>query len=286
MDERGEEQEELAEATLVAHLIELRQRIIKALLAVTVVFACLLPFVNRIFALVAKPLTDVLPEDSSMVSIGIVAPIMTPLKTTLFVAIFLAMPAVLFQAWRFVAPGLYRRERRLAFPLLATSIALFYIGVAFAYFIVIRMAFPVMIAMTPDDVLNLPDIDVYLTFILMFFLAFGISFQVPIVTFVLARTGITSVEAMKKARPYVFLAAFVIGMLLTPSEVISQVSLAIPIYVLFESGLLVSSLLLKRQDKKADVDVSGFVWLLLGSAVLRSAARDSGVRAHADGIGN
>ena len=286
MDERGEEQEELAEATLVAHLIELRQRIIKALLAVTVVFACLLPFVNRIFALVAKPLTDVLPEDSSMVSIGIVAPIMTPLKTTLFVAIFLAMPAVLFQAWRFVAPGLYRRERRLAFPLLATSIALFYIGVAFAYFIVIRMAFPVMIAMTPDDVLNLPDIDVYLTFILMFFLAFGISFQVPIVTFVLARTGITSVDAMKKARPYVFLAAFVVGMLLTPSEVISQVSLAIPIYVLFESGLLVSSLLLKRQEKKADVDVSGFVWLLLGSAVARSAARDSGVRAHADGIGN
>jgi sec-independent protein translocase protein TatC len=271
----NDDKDELAEGTLVSHLLELRQRIIKAILAVVLVFLCLLPFVDPIFKFVSKPLTDALPAGSSLVSIGIVAPLMTPIKTTLYVAIFLAMPAVLYQIWRFVAPGLYKREQRSAFPLLATSIALFYIGVAFAYFIVIRMAFPVLIAMTPDNVLNLPDIDVYLSFILMFFLAFGIAFQVPVLTFVLAWTGLASVESMKVARPYVLIGAFVVGMLLTPAEVISQISLAVPVYLLFESGLLVSRFLLRDRPKQDDTGILCLVGALLGASSISRLGRFS-----------
>jgi sec-independent protein translocase protein TatC len=237
------EREELAEGTLISHLIELRQRLIKAVLAITVVFLCMAPFAGRIFVLVSEPLTAVLPEGSSLIAIGITSPFMTPFKTTFYVAVFVAMPIVLYQVWRFVAPGLYRRERRFGVSLLASSIFLFYLGVAFAYFVVIRMAFAFLVRVTPENVANMPDIGEYLSFILGLFLAFGIAFEVPIATLMLVWSGLVEIESLKMARPYVLVGAFAVAMPLTPPEVISQVSLAVPIYVLFEFGIVLSNFL-------------------------------------------
>jgi sec-independent protein translocase protein TatC len=232
--------ETLAEGTLISHLVELRQRLIRAFMAVAVAFACLAPFAPRIFALVAEPLAAVLPEGSSLVAIGIASPFTTPFKTTLYVAVFAAMPVVLYQAWRFVAPGLYRRERRFAIPLLASSIVLFYLGVAFAYFVVVRMAFAFLIRVTPRNVVNLPDIGEYLSFVLGLFLAFGVAFEVPIATLILVRSGLADVAALRNARPYVLIGAFAVAMPLTPPEVVSQIALAIPIYALFELGIVLA----------------------------------------------
>jgi sec-independent protein translocase protein TatC len=237
------EQERLAEGTLISHLVELRRRLIKAILAITVVFLCMAPFAARIFDLVSEPLTAVLPKGSSLVAIGIVSPFTTPFKTTLYVAIFAAMPVVLYQIWRFIAPGLYRRERRFAVPVLVSSIVLFYLGVAFAYLVVVRMAFSFLIRVTPENVINLPDINEYLSFVLSLFLAFGLAFEVPIATLMLVWSGLAEVESLKKARPYVLIGAFAIAMPLTPPEVISQITLAVPMYVLFEIGIALSSVL-------------------------------------------
>ncbi len=246
------EREQLAEDTLISHLIELRQRLIRAVLAVTVIFLCMAPFARRIFVWVSEPLTAVLPEGSSLIAIGVVSPFMTPFKTTFYVAVFLAMPVVLYQVWRFVAPALYRRERRFAVPLLVSSIVLFYLGVAFAYFVVIRMAFAFLIRVTPENVLNMPDIGEYLSFVLGLFLAFGIAFEVPIATLVLVWSGMVEVESLKAARPYVLVGAFAVAMLLTPPEVISMVSLAVPIYVLFELGLVLSQFLQPKVQVEAE----------------------------------
>lgn len=237
------EQERLAEGTLVSHLVELRQRLIKAILAITVVFLCMAPFAAQIFDWVSEPLTAVLPQGSSLVAIGIVSPFTTPFKTTFYVSILAAMPVVLYQAWRFVAPGLYRRERKFAVPLLASSILLFYLGVAFAYLIVVRMAFSFLIRVTPQNVINLPDINEYLSFVLALFLAFGLAFEVPIATLILVWSGLAKVESLKKARPYVLIGAFAIAIPLTPPEVISQITLAVPMYVLYELGIVLSGVL-------------------------------------------
>jgi sec-independent protein translocase protein TatC len=207
------------------------------------VFLCMTPFSARIFNLVSEPLTAVLPKGSSLVAIGIVSPFTTPFKTTLYVAIFAAMPAVLFQVWRFIAPGLYRREKRFAVPLLVSSILLFYLGVAFAYLVVVRMAFAFLIRVTPENVINLPDINEYLSFVLSLFLAFGLAFEVPIATLILVWSGLARVESLKKARPYVLIGAFAVAMPLTPPEVISQITLAVPMYLLFELGIVLSSVL-------------------------------------------
>jgi sec-independent protein translocase protein TatC len=235
--------EALAEGTLISHLTELRHRLIKAVLAVGVIFLCMTPFAREIFVVVSEPLTAVLPAGSSLVAIGIVSPFITPFKTTFYVAVFVAMPVVLYQVWGFVAPGLYRRERRFAVPLLVSSILLFYLGVAFAYFAVIRMAFAFLVGVTPDNVINMPDIGEYLSFVLGLFLAFGVAFEVPIAILVLVWSGMVKVESLKTARPYVLVGAFAVAMPLTPPEVISQVSLAVPIYVLYEVGIAFSKLL-------------------------------------------
>ena len=245
------EREELAEDTLISHLVELRERLIKAVLAVTVVFLCMAPFARRIFVLVSEPLTAVLPDGSSLIATGITSPFMTPFKTTFYVAIFVAMPVVLYQAWRFVAPALYRHERRFAVPLLASSIVLFFLGVAFAYFAVIRTAFAFLVRVTPENVINMPDISEYLSFVLALFLAFGIAFEVPIATLMLVWSGLVGIEALKTARPYVLIGAFAVAMPLTPPEVISQISLAVPIYVLFELGIVLSKVLLPKSQAEA-----------------------------------
>jgi sec-independent protein translocase protein TatC len=245
-------EEDLEEATLMSHLVELRSRIMKAGLAILVVFVCLAPFAQRIFTLVAEPLMAALPPDSTMIATQVASPFLTPFKTTLFVALFFAMPVVIYQVWEFVAPGLYRRERKFAIPLVLSSILLFYAGVAFAYFAVFPLMFAFFTSVTPEGVAMMTDISSYLDFILTIFFAFGIAFEVPIATVMLVSTGLANTKSLKAKRPYVFLGSFVMGMLLTPPDVISQTLLAVPVYLLYEAGIFMSALLI---EKKRDEDV-------------------------------
>lgn len=243
------EREALAEGTLLSHLVELRSRILKALLAVIIAFVCLVPFAQGIFMIVARPLTSVLPGD--MIAIRPGGPFLTPFKTTLFVALFIAMPAVLYQIWAFVAPALYRREKRLAFPLLISSIVLFYLGIAFAYYVVFPLMFAFFVSTTPETVTMMTDIGEYLGFVLALFAAFGVSFQVPVATVLLIATGLFDGQTLRRSRPYVLLGAFVAGMLLTPQDVFSQTLLAVPMYLLFEGGLIMARILLPEKMARA-----------------------------------
>lgn len=243
------QEEQLAEGSLISHLVELRSRLVKASAAVLVMFICLVPFAQNIFSFVADPLIDQLPEGSTMIATQVASPFLTPFKTTLFVALFCAMPVVIYQIWAFVAPGLYRKEKRFAIPLVLSSIVLFYLGIAFAYFVVFPLMFSFFEAVTPVGVLMMTDIASYLDFILTIFFAFGIAFEVPIATVMLVASGMTSTDSLKSKRPYVFLGAFVIGMFLTPPDMISQTLLAVPIYLLFEAGIVMSRLMLSDEDE-------------------------------------
>ncbi len=244
--------EELEEATLVSHLIELRERLMKAFGAVLLVFLCLAPFAEKVFAIVARPLMEELPENSTMIATQVASPFLTPFKTSLFVALFIAMPVVLYQLWAFVAPGLYRREKKFAVPLVVSSILLFYAGVAFAYFVVFPLMFAFFNAVAPEGVAVMTDISSYLDFILVIFFAFGLAFEVPIATVMLVGSGLTTADALSKKRPYVFLGAFVLGMLLTPPDVISQTLLAVPVYLLFEAGIIMSRIMTSGDEEPAE----------------------------------
>ncbi len=248
----AEPEEQLAEGTLMSHLVELRNRLLRAVAAVLVVFLCLAPFARQIFTLVARPLMDQLPAGSQMIATQVASPFVTPFKTTFFVALFLAMPVLIYQAWAFVAPGLYRRERRFAVPLLVSSIILFYVGVSFAYFLVFPTVFRFLAATTPDGVTMMTDINSYLDFTLLTCFSFGAAFEVPVATVLLIGTGLVSAETLARQRPYMFLGAFVVGAVLTPPDVLSQVMLAIPMYLLFEGGLLMARLLYPAEAKAAD----------------------------------
>lgn len=246
-DSHEPEEEQLAEGTLMSHLLELRSRLMKSVLAVVVVFVCLVPFTQEVFEYVSAPLLAVLPEGSEMIATDVASPFLTPFKTAFFVALFIAMPVVLFQAWQFVAPGLYKREKRFAVPLIVSSIVLFYTGIAFAYFVVFRIMFGFFAQVIPGGVAMTPDISAYLSFVLGIFLAFGLAFEVPIATVMLIWSGLVSVKSLKAARPYVFLGAFVVGMFLTPPDVFSQTLLAIPMYLLYEGGLIMAKFLLPEK---------------------------------------
>ena len=246
----GEEEEKLAEGTLLSHLIELRSRLLKSAVAVGVTFVCLLPFSRQIFALVSQPLRQVLPGNA-MIATAVASPLLTPFKLTFFAALFLAMPVVLYQAWAFVAPGLYRREKRFALPLLASSIVLFYLGIAFAYFVVFPLIFGFFTAIAPEGVEVQTDIAQYLDFVTTLVFAFGIAFEVPVATVLLVWTRLVTIEKLGKARPYVFLGAFVVGMFLTPPDVISQTLLSVPIYLLYEVGILMARFLVVRPRLEA-----------------------------------
>lgn len=252
--ENPDGEESLEEASLISHLVELRSRLVKASLTVLGVFVCLVPFAERIFTLVADPLMKKLPEGSTMIATQVASPFLTPFKTTLFVALFIAMPVVIYQIWSFVAPGLYRREKRFAIPMVASSIFLFYSGIAFAQWVVFPLMFGFFAMVTPEGVTMMTDISSYLDFVLTIYLAFGIAFEVPIATVMLIASGLTTPESLKRKRPYVLLGAFVIGMLLTPPDIISQTLLAGPIYLLFEIGILMSRVMVKPQ---ADGDAIG-----------------------------
>ncbi len=242
----NKDDDDLAEGTLLSHLIELRSRLIKIAAAVLVLFVALIPFAQKIFSVVSQPLIDVLPGQQ-MIATAVASPLLTPFKLTFFVALFIAMPVVLYQVWAFVAPGLYKKEKHFAFPLLGSSILLFYAGVAFAYFVVFPLVFGFFTAITPDGVEMMTDISSYLDFITTIVLAFGIAFEVPIATVLLVWTGLTTPDKLGKARPYVFLGAFVVGMLLTPPDIISQTLLAVPVYLLYEAGIIMSRVFAKKR---------------------------------------
>ena len=244
-------QEDLAEGTLLSHLMELRSRLFKMFGAVFIVFLALLPFAKPIFNYVAAPLVSVVPN-GELLALSPVSPLTATIALTFYLALFIAMPIILYQIWAFVAPGLYRKEKRFAFPMLATSIVLFFAGMAFAYFIVFPLVFGFVSTFTPDSVNYQPDMTEYVSFVMMVVLVFGFAFETPIATVLLVWTGLTTTEKLGKARPYVFLGAFVVGMLLTPPDIISQTMLAVPIYILFEMGILMSRLFTKKEQEPAE----------------------------------
>jgi sec-independent protein translocase protein TatC len=239
------EPEPLPEGTLISHLLELRDRLLRSVIAVTIAFIPLAFFQNELFTLVAKPLIDKLPEGTSLIATSVTAPFMAPLKLTLIGALFIAMPYVLYQVWAFIAPGLYKHEKRFAVPLLVSSILLFYIGVAFAYFIVFPLMFAFFTSTTPVGVKMMTDMSSYLDFALMLFLAFGVAFEVPVATVLLVATGLVKVETLKNNRGYVILGIFIVAAILTPPDAVSQCFMAVPMWFLYEFGIVFAQILLR-----------------------------------------
>ena len=236
------------EQSLITHLIELRDRLLKMILCVVVVFLGLAYYANQIYSFLAGPLLKHLPKNSTMIAIEVASPFFTPFKLALVVAVFISVPVILYQFWAFVAPGLYQQERRLILPLLIASTLLFYLGVAFAYFVVFPLIFGFLTATAPEGVAVMTDITQYLDFVLTLFIAFGICFEVPIFTIVLVWTGLVSPAGLAEKRPYVIVGVFVIAMFLTPPDAISQTLLAIPMWMLFELGLLFSRFFVRKTD--------------------------------------
>ncbi|MGH8547927.1 MAG: twin-arginine translocase subunit TatC [Methylococcales bacterium] len=234
------------EQPLISHLVELRSRFLKIIVGVLLVFLGLAPFANQIYTYLAGPLLAHLPASTSMIAIDVASPFFTPFKLALVVAVFLSVPLILYQVWAFVAPGLYRHEKKFVLPLLVASTLLFYLGIAFAYFVVFPLIFVFLTAAAPEGVQVMTDISSYLDFVLALFFAFGASFEVPIATILLVSVGLVTPKALAEKRPYVIVAAFVIGAFLTPPDVISQTLLAVPMWMLFELGLLFSRLFVPR----------------------------------------
>lgn len=228
----------MQESQFIAYLLELRQRLLKILGALLVVFSLLFLISDKLFQWLALPLLHHLPQGNSLIATGVAAPLMAPLKFSMLVAIVLVIPYILFQLWGFIAPGLYAHERRLLWLALIPSVALFYLGMIFAYFVVFPLVFGFFVKVVPLGVMFMPDISQYLDFTIKLFLAFGFAFEVPVVTVLLVKSGIVSVSTLQQQRPYVIVLAFIIGMLLTPPDVISQILLAVPICILYEAGLL------------------------------------------------
>ncbi|HFE48787.1 MAG TPA: twin-arginine translocase subunit TatC [Chromatiaceae bacterium] len=242
------------EQPFLSHLLELRDRLLRMVAAIAVIFLALFPFANDIYAFIAKPLMDKLPQGTSMIATEVASPFLTPFKLTLVASIFLAIPVILHQIWSFIAPGLYRHEKRLAVPLLVSSTLLFYLGMIFAYFVVFPLVFQFLTGTVPEGVAVATDISRYLDFVLTLFFAFGIAFEIPIATILLVLAGVTTPDKLAQKRPYVFLGTFVVGMLLTPPDVISQTLLAVPMWLLFEAGVFFSRFVKRhaRSGAKAD----------------------------------
>jgi sec-independent protein translocase protein TatC len=254
-DDKTEDGEDLDEGTLLSHLVELRSRLLKLSAAIVFIFIGLLPFSADIFSLVSEPLRAVLPGNA-MIATAPASPLLTPFKLTFYTALFAAMPVVLYQIWAFVAPGLYRKEQRFAIPLLASSVILFYLGIAFAYFVVFPLMFGFFTAVAPEGVEVQTDISQFLDFITTIVFAFGIAFEVPIATVLVVWTGLTTPKKLGKARPYVFLGAFVLGMFLTPPDIISQTLLAVPVYLLYELGILMSRFFTSRGEDEDEEEAA------------------------------
>ena len=226
--------------TFLSHLIELRTRLLRSFVAIIVVLLCLFPFAKEIYGFLALPLVHVLPQGATMIATDVTGTFLVPLKVTLMAAFLIALPFVLWQVWAFVAPGLYQHEKRLALPVIVSSVFFFAVGMSFAYFVVFPVAFGFFAGYTPPGVQMMTDIDKYLSFVLTMFIAFGLTFETPVVVVVLVRMGVISLEKLKGMRPYVIVGAFVIGAIFTPPDVISQCLLAIPLWILFELGLFIA----------------------------------------------
>ena len=228
------------EESFMSHLIELRDRLIRALLAILIVFLCLFPWAKELYSLLAQPLLDTLPKGGQMIATDVVGVFLVPMKVALMVAFLVALPYVLYQVWAFVAPGLYAHEKRLALPLVAASVMLFFVGMAFAYFLVFPTVFGFMAGIAPEGVAWMTDIEKYLSFVMSTFIAFGVTFEVPVIVIVLVKMGVVRLETLKEWRPYVIVGAFVLGAVFTPPDVVSQLLLAIPLCLLYELGMLLA----------------------------------------------
>ncbi|QLE84067.1 MULTISPECIES: twin-arginine translocase subunit TatC [Shewanella] len=237
---------------LISHLLELRNRLLRAIGSVLLVFICLVYWANDIYHYMATPLMQALPETSSMIATDVAAPFFAPFKLTLVLAFFIAIPYVLYQIWSFIAPGLYKHEKRLMMPLLASSTLLFYLGIAFTYYIVFPVVFGFFTSVAPEGVEVATDISSYLSFVLKLFFAFGLAFEIPIAVILLCWAGVTTPEELKAKRPYIVVGAFVIGMMLTPPDIISQTMLAIPMLILFEGGLIAARFYSKKDDENEE----------------------------------
>ena len=249
--------EQLAQGTLISHLLELRDRLLRALVAVGIVFLPCVYYANDLFTFVARPLLAKLPEGSNLIATGVMSPFTTPFKLSFFAALMLAMPYVIYQLWAFVAPGLYRKERRFAAPLLVSAILLFYVGIAFAYYFVFPAMFEFFARTTPRGVAMMTDINNYLDFVLTMFFSFGLAFEVPIAVVLLVVMGVVPVEKLEKSRGYVLIGIFILAALLTPPDAIAQCSLAIPMYLLYEGGILMARALTRSCGPAAQVKTDG-----------------------------
>jgi len=239
------------ESSFVSHLIELRTRLIHALLGMLAIFLPLAPFANDIYSFLAQPLLMHMPEGTSMVAIEVISPFLTPLKLTLMLSVFISIPWIFYQIWLFIAPGLYQHEKKIALPLVAAATGLFYSGMLFAYFIVMPLIFQFLTATAPEGVAVMTDISKYFDFLLTLFFAFGFAFQIPIATFLLVKTGVSTPQRLADKRPYIIVGTFVIGMLLTPPDVISQTLLALPMWLLFEIGLIMAKKFVPAKETEA-----------------------------------
>ncbi len=233
--------------TFVSHLIELRSRLIKAVAAILIIVIVQLPFAGKIYALMARPVMAYLPEGSSMIATGVLSPFLTPFKMVFILGIIIAMPFVLYQIWAFIAPGLYKSEKRIARPLLVSSIFLFYLGCLFAYFVIFPILFQFIPSIAPAGVNYMPDINSYLDIVVRLFFAFGLAFEMPIAVILMILLGVTTPEKLANNRPYVVVTVFVIGMLLTPPDIISQTLMALPMWLLFEIGIIMGRILKKKK---------------------------------------
>lgn len=245
---------EQPEPTFLSHLVEMRQRLVRVVICVGIVFAILYAFSNHLYSWIAAPLLAELAPGTSMIAIDVASPFFIPLKLAFVAAIILSIPYILYQVWSFVAPGLYLHERRLVQPLVISSTILFYIGVAFAYFVVAPIAFRFFSGSGPEGVTMMTDIARYLDFVIMLFFAFGIAFEVPVATILLVMTGVTTPESLASKRPYIFVGAFVVGMLLTPPDPVSQLLIALPMWVMFEAGVVLSKIMRRRQRERAGIE--------------------------------
>ncbi len=255
----SEEPEKLAEGTLISHLLELRDRLLRAMVAVGLAFVPCVFYSNDIFTFVAQPLIAKLPQGSNLIATGVMSPFTTPFKLSFFVALLAAMPYVIYQLWSFVAPGLYRNERRFAVPLLVSSILLFYVGIAFAYYFVFPAMFQFFASTTPKGVSMMTDINNYLDFVLTMCFCFGLAFEVPVAVVLLVVMGLVRIETLKKNRGYVLIGIFILAALLTPPDAISQCSLAVPMYFLYESGILMARLLSRARSAESQEKASAKV---------------------------
>ncbi len=242
----------LNDQPLIAHLIELRDRLIRILVVILIFFLGFIAFANDLYAYLAEPLQSLLPEGASMIATQVASPFLAPFKLALYLSVYCGAPMILYQLWGFIAPGLYANEKKIAGPLLISSIFLFYAGMAFAYFVVFPLVFGFFTTVGPTGVTVMTDIDAYLSFVLKLFLAFGLAFEIPVATMLLIKAGIASPESLKEKRPYVFIGCFVVGMLVTPPDMISQTLLAVPMWLLFEAGLIGARFLGSKKTEDAD----------------------------------